>query len=173
MFSNEILRDLYRHMEWADARVWAVVLATDGAERGAALRDTLLHIHGVQRAFPTMWNGQPPSMPQADQFPDLVALRQWARPCYGETAAFLEAADPSALTRPVEIPGLPQIEERLSQRLVGSPTVAETAFQVTSHSTHHRGQVNRRLRELGGEPPPVDYIAWVWVGKPIPAWPVD
>jgi uncharacterized damage-inducible protein DinB len=45
-------------------------------------------------------------------------------------------------------------------------------FQVTSHSTHHRGQVNARLRALGGEPPLVDYIAWVWFGKPAADWAV-
>ena len=38
------------------------------------------------------------------------------------------------------------------------------------HSTYHRGQVNVRLRELGGEPQLVDFIAWVWEGKPRAVW---
>ena len=42
------------------------------------------------------------------------------------------------------------------------PTSAETAPHVAMHTTHHRGQVNARLRELGAEPPLVDYIAWLW-----------
>ena len=49
-------------------------------------------------------------------------------------------------------------------------TLAETAFQVASHSTYHRGQVNTRLRELGAEPPLVDYIAWLWLGRPAAEW---
>ena len=44
------------------------------------------------------------------------------------------------------------------------------ATQVASHSTYHRGQVNARLREVGGTPPLVDYIAWIWFGRPAPNW---
>jgi uncharacterized damage-inducible protein DinB len=55
-------------------------------------------------------------------------------------------------------------------RTLSTPTLAETIFQVTSHSTYHRGQVNARLREVGGEPPLVDYIAWIWFGRPEPSW---
>jgi len=38
------------------------------------------------------------------------------------------------------------------------------------HSTHHRGQVNARLRELGGEPPLADFIVWLWWGRPAASW---
>jgi len=44
-------------------------------------------------------------------------------------------------------------------------------YQVIIHSTHHRGQVNSRIRELKGEPPLVDFIVWIWLGKPAAAWP--
>ena len=43
-------------------------------------------------------------------------------------------------------------------------------IQVTIHSTHHRGQFNARLRQVGGEPPLVDYIAWVCFGRPPAEW---
>jgi uncharacterized damage-inducible protein DinB len=43
-------------------------------------------------------------------------------------------------------------------------------LQVASHSTYHRGQINTRFRELGGEPAIVDLIAWVWLGKPKASW---
>jgi uncharacterized damage-inducible protein DinB len=63
------------------------------------------------------------------------------------------------------MPWIAEFEQRSGRRF-DKPTLAETIFQVTSHSTYHRGQVNARLRELGGEPPLVDFIAWVWFGKP-------
>jgi uncharacterized damage-inducible protein DinB len=50
-------------------------------------------------------------------------------------------------------------------------TVAETMLQVTFHSAYHRGQVSARLREVGVEPPLVDYIAWIWFGRPDAPWP--
>jgi uncharacterized damage-inducible protein DinB len=43
-------------------------------------------------------------------------------------------------------------------------------MQVVLHSTHHRGQIVARVRELGGNPPLVDYIGWIWLGKPAAAW---
>ena len=49
-------------------------------------------------------------------------------------------------------------------------TLGETLLQLPSHSTYHRGQVNTRLRELGATPPLVDFIAWVWAGKPPAKW---
>ncbi len=36
--------------------------------------------------------------------------------------------------------------------------------------TGDRGQNATRLRELGGEPPLTDYIAWLWKGRPAPDW---
>jgi uncharacterized damage-inducible protein DinB len=52
-----------------------------------------------------------------------------------------------------------------------STTIGETILQVALHSIYHRGQVNARLRALGQEPPLVDYIAWIWLGRPDPKWP--
>jgi hypothetical protein len=56
-------------------------------------------------------------------------------------------------------------------RDIASPTLAETILQVASHSTYHRGQVNTRLRQLGAEPPLVDYVAWIWFDRPAADWP--
>ncbi len=56
-------------------------------------------------------------------------------------------------------------------RPIGAVCVGQSAVQVAMHSTHHRGQVAARLRELGVEPPMVDFIVWVWIGKPAAEWP--
>ena len=50
-------------------------------------------------------------------------------------------------------------------------TMGETLLQVVNHSTYHRGQINSRLREVGGTPPMTDFIAWVGLGKPVVDWP--
>lgn len=34
------------------------------------------------------------------------------------------------------------------------------------HTTYHRGQLNTKIRELGGEPPLTDFIYWVGLDKP-------
>jgi uncharacterized damage-inducible protein DinB len=43
----------------------------------------------------------------------------------------------------------------------------ETINQVIQHSTYHRAQINKRIRELGEEPPFTDFIYWAWINKPI------
>ena len=169
MFTAELLRELYLHMEWADATVWKSVSSFRGAGIDERLLDRLLHIHAVQRAFLDVWTNRPPVLPEADEFSSFSALQAWARPYYGEVLRFLETLDSSRLQQPLTLPWLEEFERRLGRRL-DTPTLAETAFQVASHSTYHRGQVNTRLRELGVEPPLVDYIAWVWFGKPAAEW---
>jgi uncharacterized damage-inducible protein DinB len=156
-------------MEWADATIWRAALAHPPAVSDPRLRDLLLHLHGVQRAFLTMWTDAPLAFPKAVDFPDIAAVQSWSQPYYAALAAFVATVDDASLTRTVEMPWLGEFERSSGRRFV-RPSLAETMFQVTSHSTYHRGQVNARLREVGGEPPLVDYIAWVWFGKPAPAW---
>lgn len=168
-FSLDVVRELFSHMEWADANVWRAVLAHGAAAQDSALRDWLLHIHTVQQAFLHAWKNEGMVFRQASEFPNLLSIQQWALPYYAGARQYLDAVDPSTLERVLEMPWVRQFEQQTG-RTFEMPTYAETMFQVTSHSTHHRGQVNARLRALGGEPPLVDYIAWVWFGKPAADW---
>lgn len=165
MFSIDALRDLYRHMKWADGEVWRAVHAATGAQKDGTIRQLLLHIHQVQKAFMDVWTGRPPAFRTLSELPDLVMIHDWSRPYYAEAFAFLDQLDERALERPVVMPWAEELAKQMG-RPPSNPTLAETMFQVTSHSTYHRGQVNIRLRALGGEPPLVDYIGWVWFGRP-------
>jgi uncharacterized damage-inducible protein DinB len=167
-FTLDTLRELLTHMEWADAAIWRAALAHPAAVSDPRLRDLLLHLHGVQRAFLTMWTSEPLDFPKSNDFSDLTAVHAWSQRYYAELATFVAALDESSLTRIVHMPWLGEFEKQTGKRFE-RPSLAETMFQVTSHSTYHRGQVNARLREVGGEPPLVDYIAWVWFGRPAPA----
>jgi uncharacterized damage-inducible protein DinB len=91
------------------------------------------------------------------------------QPYYAEAHQFLESVDAATMATGVTMPWVESYQAQLGRTFL-TPTLAETMFQVTSHSTYHRGQVNARLREVGGEPPLVDYIAWIWFGRPEPAW---
>ena len=168
--SIELLRQLIHHMEWADAEVWRAVIAHEPATHDKRLRDLLTHLHLVQRLFLVVWQQQPldPSRGRPE-FATAADLRTWAQTYYGEANRFLDIVDESSLTREVVMPFVKALEARLS-RTFATTTLGETIFQVTSHSTYHRGQVNTRLREIGGEPPLVDYIAWIWFGRPEPNW---
>jgi uncharacterized damage-inducible protein DinB len=166
---RDVLRDLVRHMEWADARVWHATPATEPDD--ARLKLLLGHIHVVQRAFLTIWTRGDVGLvlQKGEQLASLAEIRQWAQPYYGEAHAFLDSVSDAELAEIVEMPWAQQIADYLGHR-PGPTTVAETMFQVTSHSTYHRGQVNTRLRELNVTPPLVDYIAWLWGNRPAAEW---
>lgn len=170
MFSREMLRELYRHMEWADAVVWDAVPRDAGAP-DMVLRERLVHIHVVQRSFLYAWTDGPvrEAFKSGADFPTLAAVRDWAQSYYPEVQAFLEALTDDRLVQPITLPWEAMVGEHLG-RTPAPTTLGDTCLQVTSHSTYHRGQVNTRLREVGAEPPLVDYIAWAWFGKPRAEW---
>ena len=157
-------------MEWADAEVWRAVLAHEPAGDDTRLRELLMHLHLVQRLFLIVWQKQPfdPSRGQP-QFATAADLRDWAQTYYADANGFLDTVDELTLKTEVSMPWVKSFEAQLG-RTFSTPTLGETIFQVTSHSTYHRGQVNARLREVGGQPQLVDYIAWIWFGRPAPNW---
>jgi uncharacterized damage-inducible protein DinB len=170
MLSREFLRDLLRHMEWADAKVWSAV--PDGTPADKRLTELLLHVHTVQQACLAVWTKSDVRLVfrGAEEFATLAALRDWARPYYAQAQAHIDGLGDADLNARLEMPWAAHFAQSLG-RPAGSTTVAETCFQVCSHSTYHRGQVNARLREIGAEPPLVDYIAWLWFDRPMADWP--
>jgi uncharacterized damage-inducible protein DinB len=162
-----MIGDLFAHMEWADARVWRAVVEAN-ATGDETLREKLHHIHLTQQGFFVIWNGGELNLPWKP-FADHAETIAWARGNYAELLPYVANASEAELDRIIEFPW--------AAKLVGEfetpapVTLRDTFVQLPSHSTYHRGQVNMRLRELGNEPPLVDYIAWLWLGRPKPAWP--
>ena len=172
IFSLDLFRDLYLYMEWADAALWRATMANEAARKDEKVRELLHHLHMVQRLFLALWKNQPPAsiaQTKASEFERPLDLRAWAQPYYAEARGFLDTTDAAVLARPLVMPWVKQYEERLGKTFA-EPSIAETMFQVVNHTTHHRAQINARLRALGGDPPLVDYIGWVWFGRPAAEW---
>jgi uncharacterized damage-inducible protein DinB len=165
-----MLRELFQHMEWADALVWRAVLAAPNLAADSVVRDRLFHVHLVQRGFLRLWSEPSATLPEPPTFSDAVDVASWGRQYHQDVAAYINRVDQAALAELINIPWAEHVSGRFGQP-ASRATLAETMLQVTSHSTHHRGQVNARLRELGGEPPLTDFIVWVWLGKPAAKWP--
>jgi uncharacterized damage-inducible protein DinB len=171
MITADTLSDLYRHMEWADATVWTAVLRSSSACTDEKLQGLLYHLHLVQHAFLRIWRSEPRETPYPN-FDDAVPLMRWAHDYYPQVMAELRSCTNQRISDVLPVPWAKMVEAQLG-RPPGATTFGETALQVTMHSLYHRGQVNLRLRELGGEPPLVDYIAWLWLGRPEATWPVE
>jgi len=162
------LNDLYGHMEWADALVWRAVLLSRDARADQKLRQLFYHLHLVQRAFLRAWRGEPRDMPYPT-FDEANSLMLWGRSYYRELKPHFDALTDEEISRPMVLPW-GEIVERELGRKPETISVAEMMLQVPLHSQYHRGQINARLRETGGEPPRVDYIVGVWLGRPKADW---
>ena len=171
MNTCELLKDLFRQMEWADALVWSVVLKHPALVADASLRERLYHLHLVQRAFLHVWRGEALAFNGTDTLTG-KDLAVWGRTYHASVHSFMKSVTDSQLDGAVNLPWASQVMEHLGTS-IGAPSLADTLVQVPTHSTSHRGQVNARIRELGQAPPLTDFIAWVWSNRPEPAWPKE
>ena len=153
-----MLNDLFRHMEWADAQVLRAALAAPG---DGFVRERLVHIHTVQRSFLDVWRGGTDETPE---IADFQALREFARETNAAIQAFLNSGPDLDRKPPIVW------RERSGAPAAHPATVRDMMLQVVTHSSYHRGQVNTRLREIGGTPPLTDFVVWVWKGKPGAEW---
>lgn len=178
MDSPELNR-LFRHMAWADAAVWAAVsrlpdlppgddVDPEAATDAHRLRELFHHVHAVQWAYLRILRGEAPEIPELGAFDDLDTIRAWGREVHEGLAAFVDHLDAAVLERPVDFPWADALVERYGPSRPAD--VREALLQLPSHSSYHRGQINALVRRLGGEPPLVDFIVWVWMEKPDAVW---
>lgn len=168
MISTET-RELLEHLEWADAKVCSAVLGLEAATADTRVRELLSHSTGVLWAYLHLWRGEPLDMPKPEELGDLRAVAGWARRYHEERASYTAGLEDAELERTVEFPWAEQLVRHFGQ--VHPTTLRQSMLQVALHSAYHRGQVNTRLKELGGEPPLVDFVAWIWAGRPAAEWP--
>ena len=165
------LHNLYSHMEWADALIWRTVLAEDATRADDYVLESLVHLHAVQHMYLGICKGESPGLGFVvkDDFAGPEEIRTWARAYYSDAAQFLAELTERRLGQVVPISFTDFIEKK-----IGGPatpaTLGDVVFQVVSHSVHHRAQINRRIREVGGTPEVIDYIGWVWRGHPSADW---
>ncbi len=162
-------RALLGHAEWADALIWKSALAS--GQDDPELRAKLHHLHMVQWAYLHIWRGEHVKPREPNSFPTLVAMGGWAREYYLELPTYLGSVSEPDTAREVRFPWADQLVQRFGQ--TEPATWAESVVQVAMHSSYHRGQVARRLRELGVESPLTDFVAWIWIGRPVADWGTD
>lgn len=125
MFTVKSLRELYSHMEWADARVWSVILGAERASNDEVVKKKLVHIHLVQRVFLNTWTNQPWEAPNFQDIPNLAAVWRWANPYYAEVKKFFASVDHAAVagvireTDRAQSGRRPHLPERWRQRGAG------------------------------------------------------
>jgi uncharacterized damage-inducible protein DinB len=155
------LRELLAHAEWANAvffHAWGKSPARDHEE----MRRRVDHVVGVQNGFLAVLRGEAPGGPPGGPPSSYEHLRAAAEASHAGLRAFAGGLDAEGLTRTVRIPWFPDPPCVIS--------VADALVQAAMHTQHHRGQLMTRLRDFGGEPKNVDWIIWLWRGKPQARW---
>lgn len=160
---------LLNHMMWADAEIWRKIISFPTAENDDKIKKLLYHLHQVQYAFFSLWNNTPIELPKAETFKDLKSIAKWGFDYQQKLNEFLISEIIPKKDTLVDIPWSKFAERKFGKKVYPA-TFEETVMQIVSHSTYHRGQINARFRELGGEPASVDFIVWVWLGKPKAGW---
>jgi uncharacterized damage-inducible protein DinB len=172
MDAVDLLRGLFQHMAWADAALWRAVLGCEAARADPGIRRWLHHAHLAQRALVSVCRGEPFDLEAASVPLAMEHLAASVRRYDAEALPFVEGLTAGGLDRPVVLPWATRFAGHLGREPF-PPALGEALMQVSSHTTHHRAQVSARLRQLGGEPPMTDYIAWIWFGRPAPEWPPE
>jgi uncharacterized damage-inducible protein DinB len=155
------LRDLMAHCEWANAvffHTWGKSPARDHEE----MRRRVRHVVGVQDGFLSVLRGEQPVWSPEVPIPAFDELRTQALASHAGLRSFTGALDTASLAHQVRIPWFPEPPCVI--------TSAEALVQAAMHTQHHRGQFMTRLKDFGGEPKNVDWIIWLWKGRPEPRW---
>lgn len=156
------LREQFTHQAWAEADIYRAIAGWPPAQTDREILTKLHHLHTVQHLFLQLWRGESPEHVPATDFPSLASLRNYGRMTHDLLAAHLAGLQPADLAREVRVPWFPGEPF--------DPTVGQTMLHLQTHSAHHRGQIAARIRHLGGESPALDFIYWLWKGRPRALW---
>ena len=155
-----MLLDLFQHQAYADAAMVNAIRRHDMAARDELLRVLLHHILISHRFWIHVSQGLPFSVEDEREAPDsLDPLVSQYRDTQKQEREWLAQLEESDLSRTLESTFFPG-------RLI---PLSDALMQVCLHSHGHRSQCATRLRQLGGEPPSLDFIVWVQ-DRPAPVW---
>ena len=159
------VRELACHMAWADATIWSAVLTAPVAANDTKIADTLHHIHLVQHLFLQAWNHLAFAVRERTDFPALDDIAVFGLEGRRGVLAVVEGVTAEDLDREMRMPWAAFYEQQ-SKQTAAVHTLGESMLQVFLHTQHHRGQICMRMRELDVTPPTVDFILWLWSGRP-------
>ncbi len=155
-----VLLDLFAHQAHADAVLSAAIRRHETAAQDKELRTLIHHILIAHRFWLLLMLKLEFDVEAETKLPgtmeEVVQQYQATQALEAKWLASLREAD---LACTVKSPYFPDRKITLSDALM----------QVAMHSHGHRAQCSARLRQLGGEPPAMDYILWL-KDRPAPVW---
>jgi uncharacterized damage-inducible protein DinB len=155
-----MIREMFAHQAWADAEMWRYLGAAPAAQSDSKILELLNHIHAVQRFFLSAAQGEPLTREELMNQLPAAELRESFRQYHEQADRYLSKVRDSQMNVLVRVPWFPDFQ----------PKVSEALTQVFMHTQHHRAQILSLIRQLDGDPKPVDYIVWISKDRPAPQW---
>ncbi|MFY9527454.1 MAG: DinB family protein [Candidatus Acidiferrales bacterium] len=162
MIPISVLQEMFEYNYWArDLQLRACAGLTNEqflrplGSSFSSLRDTLAHLLGAEWVWLERWLGRSPSMREAanfaaEKFPAVGLLEERWRTVERDEREYLAGLTEEKLTQPLAYTNLKG--ERWTYPLW------RTLFHVINHQTYHRGQITTMLRQLGAQPPQIDFL---------------
>ncbi|MBI4466872.1 MAG: DinB family protein [Acidobacteria bacterium] len=162
MIPVAVFREFFDYNWWArDRQLEACAALTEEqflrplGNSFSSLRDTLAHLVGAEWIWLEAWRGHSPTPQERrayapETFPTLTAVRERWQTLEREMREYLAGLSEETLSRPFTV-------SRRGQAC--TYPLWRTLFHLVNHQTYHRGQVTTLLRQLGAQPPAVDFLA--------------
>jgi uncharacterized damage-inducible protein DinB len=116
-----------------------------------SLRDTLTHLLAVEWLWLERWRGQSPrTLLAPSEFPTVAALSERWQTVEREMREYVAGLTEETLERPLTI-----VNTRGQE---WTYPLHHMIQHLLHHQTYHRGQVTTLLRQLGVQPPKVDFL---------------
>jgi uncharacterized damage-inducible protein DinB len=156
--SLAILNELFDYNYWAqDRQLQACACLTEEqflrplGNSFPSLRDTLTHLLAVEWLWLERWRGRSPQTLLApEEFPALTALSQRWQTVEHEMREYVAGLSEEALECPVTCVS--------TRGQTWTYTLWRMILHLLHHQSYHRGQVTALLRQLGAQPPKVDFL---------------
>jgi uncharacterized damage-inducible protein DinB len=153
-----VLNELFDYNYWArDRQLQACAGLTEEqflrplGNSFPSLRDTLTHLLAVEFLWLERWRGRSPRILLApEEFPTLAALSLRWQTVQHEMKEYLAGLNEEALECPLTI-----ISTRGQE---WTYPLGRMILHLLHHQSYHRGQVTALLRQLGAQPPKVDFL---------------
>jgi uncharacterized damage-inducible protein DinB len=158
MIPLPILRELFAYNYWARDRQLetCATLTQEQFQRPLgnsfpSIRDTLVHLVGVEWAWLERWRGRSPqALPAEEELPTLAAIVERWRMVEHCMREYLAGLTDEALARSFTYTNFRGQD--------WTYPLWRALLHLVNHQTYHRGQVTTLLRQLGIRPEPVDLL---------------
>lgn len=164
MNAQVIFLDLFEHMKWADLQIWKKIKSSSNIQCDEKCIDLIFHIHLVQNMFLNVWLNDDSPIDRKTQ--TIEKAEELAFNFYGRLNAFTDKLNEVDLEQEKILPWSAMLK-RVIESDPRKTLLHETINQAVQHSTYHRAQINKRIREIDEDPVMSDFIYWAWINKPI------